>query len=71
MTTQNRGWVILIGILSLELVPLTLTFRLSPRGVVGRVYGFDPSHWLAWVAGSPEPMWRMASEHFQSSARTS
>ncbi len=40
---------ILIAILVVEAVPLFFTLTRSPRGVLGRVYGFDPHIWPAWL----------------------
>jgi hypothetical protein len=50
MTPTKRAWIILVAILALELIPFTLILAGSRRGVLGRLYGLDPAHALAWVA---------------------
>jgi hypothetical protein len=50
MSVFARAWIILLVILALELIPFTFTFALSPPGIAGRLYAFDPAHWLAWLA---------------------
>ena len=50
MLAQKKAWVILTVLLAVELVPFTMTFALSPHGVAGKLYGFESSDWLAWIA---------------------
>src|SRR5437660_870072 len=50
MNALKRAWVIVAAILIVELVPFTLILTRSPPAVIGRLYGFDASHWLAWAA---------------------
>jgi hypothetical protein len=52
MSAQKRAWIILTVILILELIPFTLMLARSPSGVIVRLYGFEPSHWIAWVAAA-------------------
>ena len=40
---------ILIAILVIEAVPLAMTIGQSRSGVLGRLYGFDPHLWPAWL----------------------
>jgi hypothetical protein len=50
MDPLKKAWIILIGILAAEAVPFVFVLRLSPPGVLARLYGFDAAHWPAWAA---------------------
>lgn len=49
MQAETRAWIILVGILLIELVPFTFVLVLSPTGVIDRLYGFQSAQLLVWV----------------------
>jgi hypothetical protein len=48
--TIRKSFIILMAILVVEAIPFVLMLGGSPPGVLGRLYGFQPAIWPAWLA---------------------